>query len=348
MVAKLMIYGAYGYTGRLIAAQAIAQGHEVILSGRDPEKLGKVAKDLSAPQVAFELTDGPAMRAALGAVGIVINAAGPFTHTSKPMLDACLDTGTHYLDITGEVGVLAACAARSDEAKAAGITVMPGCGFDVVPTDCMAAMLAKQMPDATRLRLGFSGLVQASRGTMRTAAMFVADPVLERRNGRIVPREGPLDAMVDFGKEPERVYALSWGDIETAAHTTGIGNIEVFSVPPNGAEILYRIPGFFRSFLGTRLGNKLMLALVARAPEGPDQAQRQQGYGIVVGTVWNDAGESLTLRLRTADGYHLTALTSVEIARRVMSGHVATGFQTPAGAFGSDFILTFEGSGMID
>ena len=113
MVAKLMIYGAYGYTGRLIAAQAIAQGHEVILSGRDPEKLGKVAKDLSAPQVAFELTDGPAMRAALGAVGIVINAAGPFTHTSKPMLDACLDTGTHYLDITGEVGVLAAGAANN-------------------------------------------------------------------------------------------------------------------------------------------------------------------------------------------------------------------------------------------
>lgn len=347
MSAKVMVYGAYGYSGQLISEHAVATGMKVILAGRDGGRLAAMAGPLGVEHVAVSLTDSAALNEALTNVSVVIHCAGPFCVTSRPMLTACLKAGVHYLDITGEVGVLAACANLDDKAKAAGITVMPGCGFDVVPTDCMAVMLTQILPDATSLRLAFAGLERASQGTMRTAAMFITAPTYHRKSGKLVPSQAAPTEMIDFGTGPVRAYATTWGDIETAAHSTGIENIDVFMKPSQEMETTMRLPGFIRKFLGTRLGAKIMQARISCLPAGPSQAEREQGRGLVTGTVWNDAGESVTLRMRTAEPYDLTARTAVEIARRVVSGKAPIGFQTPAMAFGAGFILEIERSEMI-
>lgn len=150
---ELLLYGANGYTGRLIARTFKQRGLRPLLAGRNATKVKEVARELDLPYQIFSLDDRGAVDAALSSSAGVLHCAGPFAQTSRAMVEACLRAGKHYLDITGEVDVLEACAARHAEAVAAGIMLLPGCGFDVVPTDCMAVYLAAQMTDAASLRL---------------------------------------------------------------------------------------------------------------------------------------------------------------------------------------------------
>jgi short subunit dehydrogenase-like uncharacterized protein len=100
----------------------------------------------------------------------VLCAAGPFSATSRPVADACLRNRVHYLDITGEIDVFEALAARDAEAKARGIMLLPGVGFDVAPSDCLAAHLKRRLPDANDLRPYLSLRANTSRGTAKTIA----------------------------------------------------------------------------------------------------------------------------------------------------------------------------------
>ena len=165
MTPRWMIYGAYGYTGELIARLAVEQGETPILSGRSAEKLAPLAEELGLAHHAVSLDDGEGLRAALEGVDAVVHAAGPFSHTSRPMVKACLDTGTHYLDITGEIAVFNGVFKAHQKAVDAGVVLLPGVGFDVIPTDGMAAMLHRALPDAVELDLAFAGL--GERGLAR-------------------------------------------------------------------------------------------------------------------------------------------------------------------------------------
>jgi short subunit dehydrogenase-like uncharacterized protein len=148
-VSEWMIYGANGYTGRLIARLAVQRGERPILAGRDAAAVGALAAELDLPHRAVSLHDAAGLREALSGVAVVAHCAGPFDLTAAPMVEACLATGTHYVDITGEIGVFEAVFARDDDARAAGVVLLPGAGFDVVPTDCLAAMLHAALPTAT-------------------------------------------------------------------------------------------------------------------------------------------------------------------------------------------------------
>ena len=128
--------------GQLVAQRAIERGQRPLLAGRDAEKVAKVATPLGLPHRVFDLRDGAGVAEALGDVDAVAHCAGPFSATSAPMVDGCLRTGTHYLDVTGEVDVFESVFARHDEARRAGVVLLPGSGFDVVPTDCLAALVA--------------------------------------------------------------------------------------------------------------------------------------------------------------------------------------------------------------
>src|SRR5262245_53100629 len=154
-MAGFLIYCANGYTGSLIARAAVARGHQPVLAGRHAEPLAALARELRLAHRIFALDSPDAVANAIRGVQMVLHCAGPFAHTSKPMADACLRTGVHYLDITGEVSVFEALAARSAEARAAGVMLLPGAGFDVVPSDCLAAHLQRRPPSATRLALRF-------------------------------------------------------------------------------------------------------------------------------------------------------------------------------------------------
>lgn len=340
---QFLIYGATGYTGKLTARTAKEKGLKPILAGRSEAKLKALAEQLGFAYRAFDLSERAKLDAALGEVDVVLHIAGPFSATSKPMVDACLRTGTHYLDITGEIDVFEAVAARDGEAKAAGVMLLPGVGFDVVPSDCLAAHLKRRLPDANDLKIYIGGLANMSRGTGKTMVEGVAQGTRVRRDGRFVSMAKANQDSIDFGDGPKPTIGVSWGDVSTAYHSTKIPNIEVQfgSVPQLAAA--QRLPSFIKTIMGWPFVQGLLKAQIDRMPEGPTDEQRREGRAILIGVATNTKNERVRTRLTTGEGYTLTAHTGLDIARRVMAGELKPGFQTPSLAYGADFILGFDG-----
>ena len=348
MTGTFMIYGATGYTGKLAARRAKADGLAPVLAGRSAARLQPLAAELSLAWRAIDLADAAALDAGLADIDVVLHTAGPFSQTSRPMLDACLRTGTHYLDITGEIDVFEACAARDDEALRAGIMVMPGVGFDVVPSDCLAAHMKTLLPDATELTLAIGGLGHMSRGTAKTGIEGIGRPTRLRRAGTIVESRAPLRREIDFGDGPKCAVAVGWGDVSTAFHSTGIPDITVYFEAAPQLEHMAELGPVGRWVLSRGPVQAWLKRWADRQPEGPTDAQREAGRGELIGEAVNAAGETRRARLRTPEGYSLTALTGLEIARRVMAGAAVPGFQTPSRVFGADFILGFPGCARHD
>ena len=342
-----MVYGATGYTGRLIARAAKAAGMAPLLVGRDADRLGRVARELGLPSRAISLSDTSALRQALSEVTVVLHAAGPFSRTSAPMLDACLATGTHYLDITGEIPVFEAAAGRDTAAKQAGVMVLPGVGFDVVPSDCLAAHLHARLPDATELSLAIDAMSTMSRGTQKTALEGVSGGMQQvRRGGRITTLAAPLAKDFDFGDGPRRCLSVGWGDVATAFHSTGIPDITVYMRASRQIEQMVRLGAPVLWVLGQPPVQGLLRGLIE--PAGPTDAQRASGRAVVVGEARNGAGVRVAARVVTPEAYELTIRSAVEIVRRVLDGGAKPGFQTPSLAFGSGLIATIPGCTLTD
>ena len=343
MSKQIMIYGANGYTGELIAREAVEQGIKPVLSGRNAKAVQALAAELGLSARPASLENEAEMIAALDGIGVMLNAAGPFAETWAHASRFCLQTGTHYLDITGEPDVLAGCSELHQAAVAAGIVLLPAVGFDVVPTDCVAAMLKERLPDASSLLLAFGGMEQGSRGTVRTMLNHIDKPVFVRHNGKIKPRKGPNRTQVDFGSGPVTVFATTWGDIVTAWHSTSIPSIEVFvDATPELRKILNMGP-IMRRVLASPIGKPLINWQLRSMPPGPNAEMRATVRARVFGRATNPAGEAVEIKLETPEGYRLTAMTAVGAAVAVCKGKVASGFHTPSDALGSDFVLGFDG-----
>jgi short subunit dehydrogenase-like uncharacterized protein len=340
----VLIYGANGYTGRLIADQAIARGLRPILAGRDRPAISAAAAALGVDHRVFSLDDPAAMRRGLDDVTLVIHSAGPFSRTSAPMVDACIARGVHYLDITGEIGVFESIAARDAEARAAGVMLLPGVGFDVVPSDCLAAHLVRRLPTATRLALAFAADGGISRGTATTM-------IENAGRGGTVRRGGTLESVpaawrtrqVDFGAGPVDVTTIPWGDVSTAFHSTGVGNIEVYTAMPRLARAFMIATRYLGPVLASRAVQRTLIGLVRRRAPGPGSATRAHAVSKLWGEATDRSGRRVVARLTTPQSYALTALTAVAAAEKVFGGNVYPGVQTPSRAFGADFILEIPG-----
>lgn len=340
-----MIYGANGYTGALITRMAIERGLRPVLAGRRAEPVEALSRQFGSLETrAFTLDDPANIAKSLERIGLVLHCAGPFAHTFEAMSDACLAAKAHYLDITGEVAVFEALSRKHQAALSAGVMLLPGAGFDVVPSDCLAAHLKRRLPTATRLTLGFQGLGRLSHGTATTMVENIAAGSMVRENGRLIRiPAGSRVRDIDFGIGPARAAAIPWGDLSTAYHSTGIPNIEVFAAFP---------PAMLRGMQWTRqlgwlLGSKPVQAMlkwqVRRQPAGPSDAERARGASLLWGEARDEAGRLVASRLRGPEGYTLTALTACAIVQKVLGGVAPIGFQTPSLAFGPDFILEIPG-----
>lgn len=346
---SLLIYGANGYTGRLIVPVALARGLRPVLSGRDANAVHALAAEHGLESRPVSLDDAAALDRALDGVRVVLHCAGPFSHTSKPMVDACLRAGAHYLDITGEVQVFEACAARDAEAKARGIMLLPGTGFDVVPSDCLAAHLAARMPNAVSLALGFRTLGGLSRGTALTMAEGLGKPGFIRRAGRITPvPPGFHTRTIDFGDGPKLAVTIPWGDVSTAYYSTGIPDIRVYmSIHPKQMRSL-RIARWFGWLLQTGFMQDKIRARIKAGAAGPSDGARAKGASLLWGEATDASGARVVSRLRGPEGYTLTADTAVRCAMRALSGDAPTGFQTPSKAYGKELILEVAGTTITD
>ena len=291
-----LIYGAYGYTGQLIGKEAQQRGLNIIAAGRDAEQVARLKQEWTVPGRVVSLHNEAALHAALNEVDGVMHCAGPFEDTAQPMVNACLDTGTHYLDITGEWQVFEALRHRSEAAQEAGIAVLPGVGFDVVPTDCVAATLAQACPDATALSLGFVGLGSLSRGTALTALRGWGQGSLMRRNGRLVRiPAGAHTRTVDIAGRTRTLTSIPWGDVSTAYHSTGISTITVYTYVPPALQWMLRASEFLPAWLRDAL-SPVAERVVRRTVDGPDAETRKTGASWVWGQVQRPDGSTRTAR----------------------------------------------------
>ena len=333
-----LIYGANGYTGELIAREAVRRGLRPILGGRNEEKIAGLAKELGLEARAFAL-DQPK----LDGVEAVLHCAGPFVHTSAPMVRACLDAGAHYLDITGEIAVFEAIMAMNDAAVRAGVSLIPGVGFDVVPTDCLAAMLAAKLPSATELELAFyTPRAELSRGTLKTMIESIDEGGAIRRDGKIVRVPPAFDAKeIPFSCGPRMAMTIPWGDVSTAFHSTGIPNIRVYTgASPKSIARMRRIRTFL-PLLGMKPVKRLLQAVVNRRT-GPGTEQRAKGRTYLWGRVANASNE-VTMTMTTPEGYAFTVLSALAAVERLLASPKRPGSFTPSKFFGAEFVTAIEG-----
>ncbi len=346
---SLLIYGANGYTGRLIVPVALARGLTPILSGRDATAVVALAAEHGLEARPVSLDDSAALDRALAGITVVLHCAGPFSRTSKPMLDACLRSGAHYLDITGEVEVFEACAARDAEAKTRGIMILPGTGFDVVPSDALAAHLKRRMPNAVSLALGFRALGGLSRGTALTMAEGLGKPGYIRKDGRITPVPPGYDVRtIDFGDGPNVAVTIPWGDVSTAYHSTGIPNVRVYMSVHRKQLKSLRVAKWFGWFLQTDFMQSKIRARIKAGKPGPSDNARARGVSLLWGEATDAAGRTVVSRLRGPEGYTLTADTAVRCAMRALGGNAPIGFQTPSMAYGIDLVKEVDGVVITD
>jgi saccharopine dehydrogenase (NAD+, L-lysine-forming) len=339
-----MIYGAYGYTGRLVAALAAERGELPVLAGRDERRLRDLGELFELEHRAFDLSDPAAIRRGLEGIEAVAHCAGPFSATSSPMVDACLATGTHYLDITGEIDVFEAVLARAAEARTAGIALLPGSGFDVVPSDCLAAILARALPEATRLELAIKMGGGVSPGTAKTAMESLGTAGRARIGGVIGPI--PSDRrrrQVAFADGSATVYSIAWGDVSTAYHSTGIGDIVVYAALPAAVGAITAVSQMAGPAARSALVQGALKRLVSRLP-GPSAKARSEGHGQLWGQVSDRNGARVQGTVSTLNGYDLTADAVVRIAQLASAGKVEPGAHTPSQAFGPDFVRELDGT----
>ncbi|MCB9732798.1 MAG: saccharopine dehydrogenase NADP-binding domain-containing protein [Deltaproteobacteria bacterium] len=342
---RLLIYGANGYTGALVARYAAERGLDPILAGRSAAAVDAVARKHGFDVRIFGLDVPSTLDANLDGVGCVLHCAGPFSRTSKPMVDACLRSRVHYLDVTGELEVFEATARRHSEAEAAGVMLMPGCGFDVVPSDCLALHVASLVPGAKRLELAFRGVGGGmSHGTATTMVESLPKGSWVRRGGKLEKvRPGSLTRKVDFGRGPTLAMAIPWGDLGTAWRSTGIPDITVYTAADRAVVTGAWVMGWVPRVVGSKPVQAFMKRRVDGRPAGPTDEQLESGVSLLWARAENDQGLAAESRLTGPQGYKLTALASLNIAEKVLRGELVTGYQTPATAYGADLVLEIEG-----
>jgi short subunit dehydrogenase-like uncharacterized protein len=340
-----MLYGANGYTGSRIAEEAARRGLRPVLAGRSREKVEGLASKLGLEWRAFPLESPEQVAREIDGMRAVLNCAGPFSATAAQTMDACIAARVHYLDITGEIEVIEEAAARGLRASAAGLSLMPAVGFDVVPTDCLAATLADKLPEATLLQLAFTGSGKLSPGTMKTMIESGPRGGRARIGGKIVRVPIAWKVMeVPFRSGKRWAVTIPWGDVASAYYSTGIPDIEVYTAVPRRRISSLRRWRFLAPLSGLGPVQRWLKRRVERTVRGPTDEELKASTASLWGRVTDAAGRAVEATLEAPGGYPLTVLCALAAMERVLAGTVTAGFSTPSRAFGKDFITSIPGT----
>lgn len=343
---KVLLYGANGYTGKLIVQLATPYHLPIVLAGRNEAALQAISRSSGYACRVVALNNPLLLQQCLEDVAVVIHAAGPFAHTAREMVEACLATGTHYLDINGDVSMFEFVQRYNEAAMQKNIMLLPGAGFDVVPTDCLALQLKQQLPDAHQLELAF--ITQGGRishGTATTMVSKLGRGGAERKNGQIVSVPlGKHALWLETNQKKRLVLSIPWGDVSTAWYTTGIPNIRTYTGATPLTYRLLQAQGFINPLLRTSFVRQLIQRKIDAAPAGPSDAERELAYTYVWGRVRNAGNEMVTASFRCADGYTFTAHSCLLLAQAVLQGNWKPGFQTPARVYGADMVWKVPGT----
>ena len=319
-----MLYGAAGHTGALIAQHARTRGHQPLLAGRSAPAVTALAGRLDLPHRALALDDPAALAAALAGVDLVLNAAGPFLHTATPLAEACLRAGVHYLDIGNELQVFRTLYDLHQRAQRAGVAIIPGVGFGVVATNCLARYVSDAAGGAATPRSRHPSRQRPARPRRRRN--HAGEPPLRRLDPPSrPPAPQPLGSgatTITFPDGPCRIRPVPTGDLEAAFQATGAPDIIAYSAEldpaaanPRASDPQAAGPQAYRSFGWARA-------------TGPDGATTQ---------AW----------LQTGEAYAFTAAASIRAVEETLT-RSPRGALSPATAFGADFALTIPDTTRID
>lgn len=339
---KWIIYGAYGYTGELVVEEAIAQGRRPIVAGRNEAKLKPIAEKFDLDYRVFSVNEASQK---LEGAGTIINCAGPFDVTSEPMMDAAIQCGLNYFDITGEIPVFKAAHERHDLAKKNDSILCPGVGFDIVPTDCLGAMLKEALPEANKLELAFDFGTLPSVGTTVTGIQAIALGGVIRENGELktVGHSHKIQK-IPFSESPRWAASVPWGDVYTAQISTGIPSTTVYAVLPWVACWAFKIISPFRGLLGKPAMQKILISLSKKFLDaGPDEKARLEHRTRFWGKVTTEDGRECTGELIAPSTYAMTAETAVAIALASETSNKGGGYFTTSMLVGADFLSQRQG-----
>lgn len=321
-MSRVLIYGATGYTGSMVARQAKTAGLDFAIAGRDATRLAALAAELDVPYSVFDLGSSNLAKS-LARVSVLLNCAGPFAKTAEPLMRACIEARAHYLDITAEINVYRLAESLGAHAARAGVMLLPGVGWDVVPTDCLALQLSRRVAEPVSLRIALQVAGSMSRGSAVSAGEIIGAGLMARVDGKLVSTPGAKSALFDFGDGPVSCAPLSFGDLVTAWHSTGIPNISMFV---------------------NVTGTAFPVGELSKLPDGPSQEERDGQHARAVAEVTGTDGAVVRAVIETVNGYSYTPLAAAEAARRVLGGEHRPGFETPARVFGGDFAKSIAGT----
>ena len=339
-----MIYGANGYTGRLSATDSVRRGMRPILGGRNEAAIAQLAEELGLEFRVFTLDDTDQVRQAINGLKLVLHCAGPFSISSQPMISACLAEGVHYLDITGEIQVFANAHQQDEQARHADVVLLPGAGFDVVPSDCLAASLVDALPAATKLQLAFEAAGGPSPGTAKTSIEGLGKGGWIRRDGKL--KKVPLawkTRTIPFAHDERTGVTIPWGDVYTAFISTGVPDIEVYmSVPPATMANLRRMR-WFQPLLCLRPVQSFLKKRIEKKISGPSEQGRVDSYSQLWGEARSADGRTVSATMTTPNGYDLTVTASLGIVEFLLQNDVEGGFYTPSLLMGADYAASLPG-----
>lgn len=323
---KLMIYGATGYTGRMLAEHAKSAGTPIVLAGRSEPPLARLAAELGVEHRVFALDDAATIDRSLTEVVVVVNAAGPFMRTAKPLMEAAIRDGVHYLDTAAELDSYRLAELLDNEASAAGVMLMPGGGGSVAMLGSLAGHAVARIQNPWKVRVALHVTGGLSRGSAISANENMTAETFARVDGDLVTVANTTQKL-DFGQGAVDSFQVTLPDLITIWRATGVPNIETFvHVTGNG------FPEGDLSLL----------------PDGPSEQERLENRYQAIVEVTNMDGNVVRSILNTVNGYSFTAIAAAEAGRRVLAGEARPGFQTPAGLFGNGFAETIADTTIVD
>lgn len=344
---EVVVYGASGYTGKLIAAELSGRGVPMVLAGRNRDRLDAVRAGLGAEveaRVSAVAVDDPAgLRELLGPARVVVACAGPFTLHGAPVIEAAARTGTHYLDTTGEQPFIRDSFDRWGPIAAdSGAALVSGFGFDYVPGDMLAALTAGGLGRLEEMTVAYAvnGL-GVTRGTALSALEMIKGGDVEWTRGRLQPgsmqaSRGSFAFPAPLGER--RVGRYPSGEQITVPRHVDVGTVRTVIEMKGllGAE-LGPLAGPMMTASGYAMRTPLRGLLgkaIARLPEGPSADERDAVAYTLVCDARTPGGDTRRGILRGGDVYGITARIIAEgVVRMSAPGYDRSGGLAPSQAF---------------
>jgi short subunit dehydrogenase-like uncharacterized protein len=349
MSAKITVFGATGYTGQLIVAELQRLKLPFNIGGRSTLRLAQMAQRLQLGEEVAQIVADPLQPATLPALfrydtRILVNCSGPFTRFGEPVVKAAVETGTHYLDITGEQNFIVRVFDQYGlAASLKQCALIPACGVEYALTNWLATLVAAKLEPLDRISTVTNVLrIQATSGTSLSLFQALAAPGFSWEDGHRVRRlAGSQLRIFDFPSGRRSTIWSPFGDMVTLPTHLQVKNVASYiALGPVAARTTHLLAPLLPTL--SKLVNPVLSRLL-RSGRGPTLKERQQAQWEMLALAESPKG-SCRATLKAGDAYGLTAHIVGYCAEKLLSPDFKqVGALGPAQAFEAQAALEYLG-----